>query len=138
MATGYILSTDQGTVAGAVSVLSVIPNINLRATGQTALYTVPAGISAALVDVMLLVTSGTSVLGLVSASLGSTTPYTQWSALASFASINTVGQVVSLRECSIGQARVNFGAGSVINFNVGTAATSGTLVVTAFVLGFLF
>lgn len=138
MSQGYILATDQNTIANGISVISITPSVSLRATGQTPLYVVPSGVTTAVTDFVICITSASSVLGLVIASAGSTTPFNQWATLSTLASLNTTGQILSMRECSIGQARMNFISGATINFNVGTAATSGTLVATIYTLGFLF
>lgn len=128
--------------APSVSINSVDPlavaSVNLATTGQTILYTVPATSKLMITDIILVVNTAVSIVGTATCSVGSSTPFTQWCALSLLTGFNSVGGQISLGQFATAVVRQIFSSSTVINFNVGTAISVGTLTATAYLFGNLF
>lgn len=118
----------------APSVLSVVTGIDLKTTGTTSLYTVPAGRKALITDLIIHLTTGTSVSVVASISLGTnSTDFNNIFAIYALTNLDTTDEFNKNSPI----VAVASAAASVVTLNVTTGATATTATARAVLIGVL-
>lgn len=138
MALGYLLVSDNGLITNGLTLLGTVTGIDLKTTGQTTLYTVPAGKSCIVTDIILVVTAANTVLASTTVRVGKASSYNEWLPLTTLTGLNAANQFISLENSANLLIQNIFAAADVIKLDVQTGATATSLTVTAYPFGFLF
>ncbi len=118
-------------------ILASVADVDLKATGDTVLYTVPAGYSVLVTDICQEVTTISGYVSRPSGTTGQSSAYSDFGTLGNDDSIwNSLGRVVSSITSIPLKFRV-YQSGEVIGMKVTSGANATTLVATAYVLGYL-
>lgn len=119
--------------------LSKTSSINMKATGQTTLYTVPTGKSCVVTHVLIRVTSASNVTGVPVITVGITSGWNSIRTSTTLTNLDATGEYY-LVQCS--QPAAVTAAGGVIKLDVATGATTtgggDTYVAEVRLFGFLF
>lgn len=122
---------------GAVGVLATVAAIDLKVTGQTTLFTVPAGKTLIITDVIVRATSADTVAVAPIVRVGKTASFNEWAPLATLTNLTAAGSFYSLAPFAIALIRQTFAAAEVVKIDVQTGATAVALVATVHVIGYL-
>jgi hypothetical protein len=127
--------------SSSVGALATVTNVNLKTTGLTTLYTVPAGKTLYIMDVLAEITAHNTVTVDGSFTIGGNDPdYNDWDGGDSFGfNVPVVtGQAFYFSKAqNIATYRAVYPATTVIKFNVATGATATTYTASIHLLGFL-
>lgn len=119
--------------------LSKTSSINMKSTGQTTLYTVPAGKTAIITHIMVRVTSASNVTGVPIITAGVTASWTSILASTTLTNLDATGEYVLIH---VSSPSIQTAAAGVIKLDVATAATTtgggDTYVAEVRLFGFLF
>ena len=144
MATGgnALLDADTGLLLAAqapvnVPRLATITDVDLKTTGQTTLYTVPAASAGCVVtDVMLMISaSDTATVG-PTVGVGISPNYNEWIAATALTTLTALFKSKSLNLIAVGREPLGFGPTDVIKLNITVGATATSLRGTVVLLGF--
>ena len=138
MSKGYIFSTDNGTITNGISKLATVTGISLTAAATTNLYTVPAGASVVITEIVLRITAVNTFISGATISVGKTASYNEWLVATAMGNLSTVGQFRMLSHSAAGLLYQTFAAAEIVALNVTIGATSTTLTATADIYGYLF
>ena len=118
--------------------LSKTTGINMKATGQTTLYTVPTGKSAIITHLLVRVTSASNVTGVPVITAGITPSWTSVLASTTLTSLDATGEYYLIQ---VTQPAAIVAAAGVVKLDVATGATTtgggDTYVVEVRLFGFL-
>ena len=120
------------------SLLSITNGIDLKATGQTALYTVPTGYNCIISDIFAIVTTASGIVAAPIFRIGKSPNYNEWLALTTFTGFSAINQAASLNTSANLAVRQYFVSGDVVKIDVQTAATATSMVASLHMLGYLF
>jgi hypothetical protein len=118
--------------------LNLLPGVNLAASGQTLLFTVPSGKSCIVTDVRFEVAQATAVISVASVRVGKASNYDEWLPITALTGLDVVGEFVCLSTASNLLVRRAFGSGDAIKMDVTTAAVATALTVNVHVFGYLY
>lgn len=124
-------------LGNTVALLGSASGIDLKSTGQTTLYTVPAGKTLLITNVILLITSANTVAVVPVVRIGKASAYNEWAALTTVTGLDTAGKFLSLNNATTLMMHQSFAAGEVVKLDVQTGATATTLTGTAYLYGTL-
>lgn len=134
---GYLLSVDGGYGQNVVNVLATVANVNGKTQAATNLFTVPAGRSAVITDIVVRATNADTVGVVPIMQIGLNPNYNEWLATVTLTGLTATGKAVSLGQ-TLGATVANyFSAGQVVAVNITTGATATTLTLAFDVLGYL-
>lgn len=122
---------------GVVPVLSTTSNIDLKTAAATNLYTVPAGKTLIVTEIVLRVTAASGFAAGCTLSIGKSAAYTEWLAATAMTGLSAIGNYRLLSNSAAGLVYNVFAAGDVIALNVTIGATATTLTATAELQGYL-
>lgn len=131
---GFVLPTQLPSVG---SLLSTITSVNLKNTGQTTLYTVPAGKTLILTDIIALATTASVVAVVPIIRIGKSASYNEWLPLTTLTGFDTTNKFTSLSVSAALLMHQTFAATEVVKVDVQTGATATTLTASFYCLGFL-
>lgn len=136
------LTAQTGTVPSeellAPNILNEVTGIDLKATGPTTLYTVPADKVLYLTDVILVITASDTFATPVTVRVGLEAAYTEWLAATSLTGLDAVGDFISLAKTAAGLIHKRFAAGEVVKMDITVGAGATTLTATAYPIGMFF
>lgn len=132
---GYVPSSE--LIGGATGILASITGVDLKTTGQTTLYTVPAGKTLVLTDVIALATTASTITIAPIVRIGKASSYNEWLPLTTLTGLDTTNKFTSLGMSAALLMHQTFAAGEVVKIDVQTGSTATTLTVTLHLLGFL-
>lgn len=125
-------------LAGTLQLVATVQNINLKNTGQTTLYTVPATGAFLAYDVIFVPTVADTITIAPIVRIGLASAYNEWLVLTTLTGLNAVNQSMALSTSALLAVRKMFSANDVIRLDVQTGATATSLTVTAYVIGIQF
>lgn len=123
--------------ANTYGLLNTVSGVDLKATGQTTLYTVPSGKSAIITEIVGVISSANTVAVPPAARIGLASAYTEWMPITTFTGINATNQFFNLSSSGALLIHTLFTTGQVVKIDVTTGATATTLTGTFYVFGFL-
>jgi len=123
-------------IVSKVGVLKVIENIDLKAVGQTDLFTGINGKSLDILDIRLIVTEIDGLLVAPTIKIGKSPNFDEWASAISLNGLNSVGKSISLAELNPAAIRSCFSSGETIKLDVSIGATASTLKVKAVIIGY--
>lgn len=121
-----------------IQVLSQITGIDLKATGQTTLYTVPAGKTLVITNMPIKITAASVFATPVTARVGVASAYTEYMAAVSLVGLSALGNYTDLAVTSLIPIHNTFAAGSVIKLDITLGAGATTLTGAIDVIGYLY
>jgi|GEM_PF-3057392 len=147
MSLGYIIAdttnnadseTNIDTLSSmSIGVLATVADVDLKSTGQTILYTVPASSSGCIItDVMLMITaSDTATVG-PTVEIGISPSYNEWLGSTALTTMTTLFKTKSLNSVATGREPLGFGPNDIIKFDITVGATATSLRATIILLGY--
>lgn len=123
---------------GVVKKLATVTGIALTATGATNLYTVPAGKTLVVTEIILRITAVTTFISGATISIGKSASYNEWLAATAMGALSATNQFRLLSHSAAGLLYQSFAAGEVVALNVTIGATSTVLTGAADVYGYLY
>jgi hypothetical protein len=135
---GYLLNNNQveTPIASKIGPIAIVTSIDLKATGQTTLFTVPTGKTLHILDVLIEITAVSVFATAAVVQVGKTAAFNQWAALKTLTGLNAVGLEQSLAAITTGP-RATFAADDVVSLDVQTGAGATTLTAKAHLIGYL-
>lgn len=118
--------------------LNFLPGVNLAASGQTLLFTVPSGKKCIITDVRFEVVQANTVTSVASVRVGKASSYDEWLPITVLTGLDAVGEFVNLSTASNLLIRKSFGSGDAIKMDVTTAAVATALTVDVHVFGYIY
>jgi hypothetical protein len=119
------------------TILSVISGIDLKATGQTTLYTVPAGVEAVITNVFVEITAVNTFATAVTLRAGLASAYTEYCIATALTGLNAVGLYIDLGVTSLLGIHKVFSATDVLKLDITIGAGAATLTGKVTVVGYL-
>ena len=116
--------------------IALISGVNLAASGQTLLFTVPSGKKCVVTDVRLEVVSATAVISVASMRVGKASNYDEWMPITALTGLDAPGEFVSLETSANLMVRKAFASGDAIKMDVTTAAVATALTADVHVFGY--
>lgn len=139
MSTGYVLNNDSGVPDSVDCILATVGSIDLKTTGQTVLYTVPAGKTLIVTDILIkLVAVDTLTVPATVRAGTSGRSYSDWVGATALTNQLASGDIISLRSASLLPVQKSFAATEVVQLDVTVGATATTCIAVAFVTGILY
>jgi len=136
------LTVQTGTIPPeellAPNILNEVTGINLKTTGPTTLYTVPADKILYLTDIILVITAADTFATPVTVRVGLDPAFTEWLAATSLTGLDSVGDFISLGKVAAGMIHKVFAAGEVVALDITVGAGATTLTATAYPIGMFF
>lgn len=124
------------TITSSPGLLSTTTGINAKTTGQTTIYTVPAGKTAIITQVIVRCTAASSITNGPTASVGYTSAaYTDIYAATNIAGLTATTAIFGYS--TVGMSK-NAVAATVIKLNISTASTGTSQTVAVDVIGYIF
>lgn len=120
----------------ALTVLSSVDGIDFKTTGQTFLYTVPAGATIILYDVIIRMTSVSTVTVNPTIKVGLSPSYANWIGSTALPGSLFSNGYISLGGSTTTLSPQSFNAGQDIYIDITTGATATTLTGSVYCLGF--
>lgn len=117
--------------------LARVTGIDLKSAASTNLYTVPAGKTLYVTDVIVEITAVSVFATPVSVEVGKTASFDEWLSAVSLVGLDTVGEFVSLASTSLLPVHKTFAATEVVALNVTVGAGATTLTGAATIFGYL-
>lgn len=136
MSKGYIFADNNGAITNGITKVATVTGISLTATGATTLFTVPAGATFVMTEVVLRITAVNTFISGATIGVGKSASFNEWLVATAMGSLNTVGQFRLLSHSAAGLIYQTFAATEAIALNVTIGATSTTLTATAEVYGY--
>lgn len=118
--------------------LALVPNVNLAATGQTTLFTVPSGKKCVVSDVRIEVTGANAVISVASVRVGKSSSYDHWLPITVLTNLDAIGEMVSLNNAVNMLVRQVFNSNDAIKLDVTTAAVATSLTANVHVFGYTY
>ncbi len=118
--------------------LALIKGVNILATGQTTLFSVPSGKNCVVTDVRMEVASANTVISVASVRVGKASNYNEWLPITSLVGLDVVGEFVSLSGAANLVVRQIFSGNDVVKLDVTTAAVATALTVNIHVFGYTY
>ena len=118
--------------------LALVPNVNLAATGQTTLFTVPSGKKCVVTDVRLEVATSNAVISVASVRVGKASNYNEWLPITALTGLDAIGEMVCLSTAANLVVRQAFNGSDAIKMDVTTAAVATALTVNVHVFGYTY
>lgn len=137
MAKGYLLTNDDGSYTGIIQKLSGVTGVDLKTTGPTTLYTVPAGKTLVITGLIVRVASVNTFATPPTARVGKAAAYTEYMPATALAGLNTVGMYVDLAIFG-SQFHNKFNATDVVAVDITIGAGATTLTADFDVIGYLY
>lgn len=147
MATGYVIADTTNNADALTSIdsnftkvpgiLGKVADVDLKTTGQTTLYTVPAASTGCVVtDVMLMISdSDTATIG-PTVQVGVTPSFNEWLGSTALTTLTSLYKSKSLNSVATGREPMAFGPTDVIKLDITVGATATSLRATVVILGF--
>lgn len=134
----FKIDQQQGGTSNILGNLATVTGINLLNTGATTLYTVPAGVTLVVTEVVLRITAVTTFISGATISVGKTSSYNEWLAATAMGALSATNQFRLLSHSAAGLLYQSFAAGESVALNVTIGATSTVLTAAADVFGYLY
>lgn len=133
MTLGYLLEN----ATGVNSRLASISSIDLTAAAATNLYTVPAGKTLKITEIVLTITTSTTFSLACTLGIGKSSSFNEWLAATAMTGLSAVGNFRLLSNSVAGLVHNIFAAGEIVAMNVTVGATATALRATADIFGYL-
>lgn len=134
---GYIFQDDNGMIVNGITKIGTVTGIPLTATGATNLYTVPAGKTLYVTEILLRITAVTAFVAGATVSVGKTAAFTEWLAATAMGALSATNQFRLLSHSAAGLLYQSFAAGEIVALNVTIGATATVLTGACDVYGYL-
>ena len=118
--------------------LNLLPGVNLAATGQTLLFTVPSGKNCIVTDIRLEVAQADAVISVPSLRVGKASNYDEWLPITAMTGLDAVGEFVNLSTAANLLIRKKFAAGDAIKIDITTAGVATALTANIHVFGYIY
>ncbi len=134
-ADGQVVTNELNTQT--YGLLGKVTNVDLKATGQTTLYTVPAGKNAIITEIVVVLSNGNTITVPPIARIGLASAYTEWMPATTFTGLAATNQSFNLSSSAALLVHTLFTTGQVVKVDVTTGATATTMTASFYVFGFL-
>lgn len=118
--------------------LARVGSIDLKTTGQTTIYTVPAGMTLVVTSLLLRLTVANTIAAGPIVRAGKTSAYTEFVGATTLTGMTAVGHYVDLAKASALLVSQSFAAAEVLKLDVTTGATATTATAEVILFGYLF
>lgn len=130
-------TNSDGTFVDLVGRLATVTGINLKVAASTNLYTVPAGKTAYITEVVLRITAVDTFAAGATISVGKTASFNEWLAATAMGSLSATNQFRLLSHSAAGLIYQSFAAAEILALSVTIGATATTLTAACDVFGYL-
>lgn len=135
---GYVLQDSNDDITNVSNILATVDSIDLKATGQTTLYTVPSQKKLVIQDILVMITDDDSASVAAVVRVGKSAAYNEYTDNITLTSMFNAGSYTFLSPTggSIALRKV-MSNGDVVALDVTTGATATTLTASVSVIGYL-
>lgn len=117
--------------------LARVTGIDLKSAASTNLYTVPAGKTLYVTDVIVEITAVNTFATAATVEVGKTAAFDEWISATALTGLDTVGEFVSLASSAALVVHKTFAATEIVALNVTVGAGATTLTGAATIFGYL-
>lgn len=125
------------SMTNMAGLLATVTGIDLKTVAATNLYTVPAGKTLVITEVVIRVTAADTFAVAATLAVGKTASFNEWIVATAMTGLAAVGQFRLLSNSAAGLIYQSFAAGEVVALNVTVGATATTLTGAVDLFGYL-
>lgn len=129
-------TTDMSSTASSITKLATVDSIDLKTIAATNLYTVPAGKTVIITEIVLRITAVNTFISGATISVGKSASYNEWLVATAMGALSATNQFRLLSHSAAGLIYQSFAAAEVVALSVTVGATSTTLTASADVYGY--
>jgi hypothetical protein len=134
---GYLFQNDDGSYTGMVQRLGGATSVDLKTTGATTLYTVPAGKTLIITNLVSRITSSNTFATPATIRVGKSPSYTEYLSATALTGLNAAGMYFDLASATALSLHNTFAAGEVVSIDVTLGAGATTLTADFDLIGYL-